>query len=135
MAMMSLTNYSQAYQTEIGDGTFIFVQTIVRNSDDQIVVYLESSKFTYLNLERLGTFLDSEASPDDSIVTIDEKDYQVIRRVHRQMLLNEDLVASTKLSDTLDGNPILLARFAHDGYNVIPGDTLESIWTFIRPVF
>ena len=135
LAIISLTNYTQAYQTEIGDGLFIFVQTTIRNSDGQLVTYLESSKFTDLNLKLLGPFLDFEATRgDDPIVTINGEEYQVIRRVQSKTFPRDDLVASTILSDTVDGKLTMLARFAHDGYPVSPGDTLESMWTFIRPV-
>jgi len=134
LVMISLTNYTQAYQTDIEDGLFIFVQTTIRNSDGQLVTYLESSKFTDLNLEKLGPFLDFEASRgNDPIVTINEKEYQVIRRVQSKTFSSGDLVASTILSDTIDGKLTMLARFAHDGYPVSAGDTLESMWTFIRP--
>ena len=132
---ISLTNYTQAYQTDIEDGNFIFVQTTVRNSDGQLIVYLESTKFTDLNLELLGPFLDFEASRgNDPIVTINEEEYQVIRRVQSKTFERDDLVASTILSNTVDGKLAMLARFAHDGYPVSSGDTLESMWTFIRPV-
>jgi hypothetical protein len=132
--VVSTTNYSQAYQTEIDKGLFIFVQTTVRNSDGQLVVYLESSKFTDLNLELLGPFLDFESTRgNDPIVTINGEEYQVIRRVQSKTFERDDLVASTILSNSVDGKPIMLARFAHDGYPVSPGDTLESMWTFIRP--
>ena len=135
LVIISLTNYSQAYQTEIGDGLFIFVQTTVRNSDGQLVAYLESSKFTHLELEELELFLDFEASRgNDPIVTINEEEYQVIRRVQSKTFGFEDLVASTMLSNSDEGKITLLARFAHDGYPVSSGDTLESIWTFVRPV-
>jgi len=134
LVIISLTNYSQAYQTEFEDGLFIFVQTTVRNSDGQLVTYLESSKFTDINLELLGPFLDFEASRgNDPIVTINGEEYQVIRRVQSKTFPREDLVASTILSDMVDGQLKMLARFAHDGYLVSPGDTLESMWTFIRP--
>ncbi len=134
LVIISLTNYSQAYQTDIKDGLFIFVQTTVRNSDGQLVTYLESSKFTDLKLELLGPFLDFEAlRGNDPIVTINEEEYQVIRRVQSKTFPRDDLVASTILSDTIDGKLTMLARFAHDGYPVSPGDTLESMWTFIRP--
>ncbi len=134
LVIISLTNYSQAYQTDIKDGLFIFVQTTVRNSDGQLITYLESSKFTDLNLELLGSFLDYEASRgNDPIVTINGEEYQVIRRVQSKTFPSDDLVASTILSDTVDGKLSMLARFAHDGYPVSPGDTLESMWTFIRP--
>ena len=134
LIVISATNYSQAYQTDIDKGLLIFVQTTIRNSDGQLVTYLESSKFTDLNLELIGPFLDFEASRgNDPIVTINEKEYQVIRRVQSKTFPMEDLVASTILSDTIDGKLTMLARFAHDGYPVSQGDTLESMWTFIRP--
>jgi len=134
LVIISLTNYSQAYQTDIEDGLFIFVQSTIRNSDGQLVTYLESSKFTDLNLELLGPFLDFEATRgNDPIVTINGEEYQVIRRVQSKTFPRDDLVASTILSDTVDGKLTMLARFAHDGYPVSAGDTLESMWTFIRP--
>ena len=122
-------------QTEIGNHIFIFVQTTVRNSDGQLVVYLESTKFSDLDLLALESFLDFEVSRgSDPIITIDGQNYQVIRRVQSQTFDSEDLVASTILSDNVAEKPVLIARFAHDGYSVIPGDTLESMWTFVRPV-
>ena len=117
------------------DDIFIFVQTTVRNSDGQLVVYLESSKFTDIKMSELESFLDFEAlQGKDPTIKIDKQQYQVIRRVQTQTFDSEDLVASTILSDNVNGTHVLLARFAHDGYNVIPGDTMESMWTFIRPL-
>ena len=135
LVVFSSINYTSAYQTDLKDGLFIFVQTTIRNSDGQLVTYLESSKFTDLNLEKLGPFLDFEASRgNDPIITIDGTEYQVIRRVQSKTFVSEDLVASTILSDNQEGKLTMLARFAHDGYPVTQGDTLESMWTFIRPV-
>ena len=135
LVMISATNSSQAIETDINKGIFIFVQTTVRNSDGQLVVYLESSKFTDLNLELLGPFLDFEATRgNDPVITLDGEEYQVIRRVQSKTFTSEDLVASTILSDNMDGELVMLARFAHDGYPVSKGDILESMWTFIRPV-
>jgi len=123
------------YQTELGDNMFIFVQSIVRNSDGVLVAYLESTKFTNLNLSGLKSFLDIEVSRGiGPVITIDGQNFQVIRRVQSQSFDSERLVASTVLYDKIDDNPTILARFAHDGYYVESGDTLESMWTFIRPV-
>lgn len=126
---------SFANPPEIENDIFILVQTSVRNSDGQLVVYLESSKFTEINNTALKSFLDFEASRGtDPIMTIDGENYQIIRRVQTQIFDSDGLVASTVLSDNIDGKPILLARFAHDGYPRVSGDSMESIWTFIRPV-
>jgi len=130
-----ISNSFGAYQSELGDDIFIFVQNTLRNSDGVLVAYLESSKLTDLNKPALESSLDFEASSgNDPIITIDEQNYQVIRRVQSHSFDSEGLVASTILSDTIDGKNTVLARFAHDGYPVISGDTLESMWTFVRPV-
>ncbi len=136
LGIFSLVDTSFAsFPTQIGDDIFIFVQTSLRNSDGQLITYLESSKFTNVNPPALDSFLDFEASRgNDPIVTIDDQQYQIIRRVQTQLFDSKELVASTNLYDNLDGDLLLLARFAHDGYTTIPGDTLESMWTFIRPV-
>ena len=124
-----------AYQTELGDDIFIFVQSTVRNSNGTLVAYLESSKFTDLNMSEMKSFLDFEATQgNDPIIIMDEKKYQVIRRGQSQTFSIDGLVASTMLSDSIDGKPTVLARFAHDGYPVEPGDTLKSMWTFVRIV-
>ena len=133
--LFPLGNAFGSYQTELGDDIFVFVQSTIRNSDGTLVVYLESSKFTHLNLPALQSFLDFEASRgNDPIVSIDEENYQVIQRAQSYSFDSEGLVASTVLYDNVDGKTIALARFAHDGYPVIYGDTLKSIWTFVRPV-
>ena len=135
LLLLPIGNSFGAYQTQLGDNTFIFVQSTIRNSDGTLIAYLESTKFTSLNLPLLESFLDFEASHgSDSIVTIDGKNYQVIRRVQSQSFSSDGLVASTILSDIIDDKPIMLARFVHDGYPVIFGDTLESMWTFVRSV-
>ena len=91
LVVVSLTVQSHAVQTNIEKGLFIFVQTTVRDSDGRLVAYLESSKFTDLNLRLLGPFLDFEASRgNDPIITIDGEDYQVIRRVQSKTFTSED---------------------------------------------
>jgi hypothetical protein len=123
------------YQTELGDDLFIFVQSTIRNSDGTLIAYLESTKFTDLNRLRLESFLDTEASRGgDPIIILDGQNYQVIRRVQSSSFDSDGLVASTILSYKIDGKQTALARFAHDGYPVQSGDTLKSMWTFIRPV-
>ena len=135
LLLIPFSNSFGATQTELGDDLFIFVQSTIRNSDGTLVAYLESSKFTDLNLSGMKTFLNFEATRgNDPVIILDGEKYQVIRRVQSHSFDSEGLVASTILSDTIDDKPTILARFAHDGYPVESGDTLESMWTFVRSV-
>lgn len=125
---------SFAYETHPGDEMFIMVQTSLRNSDGQLITYLESTKFSYLNIPALKPFLDVEASTGNNpIISIDGERFQVIRRAQEILVYSDSVIASTTLSDKKN-EIVLLARFAHDGYPVTKGDVIESIWTFVRPV-
>ncbi len=123
------------YQTDIDDGMFVLVQTTVRNSDGVLTSYLESSKFTTINIPALQSLLDLEASRGSApIISIDGQPYQVIRRAQEQTFAANDVIASTNLHDNVEGKRVHIARFSHDGYPVSPGDTMQSIWTFVRAV-
>ncbi len=76
---ISFASFSYAQtQTSLEKGIFISVQSELRNSNGQLITFLESSKFTDLNLPSLYNFLDFEASlGNDPVVTIDGKNYQV----------------------------------------------------------
>ncbi len=138
LILLPLLAFSPAFsqhQTGMDDGIFILVQSTVRNPDGVLVSYLESSKFTSLNIPELQSLLDFEASRGAApIVSIDGQSYQVIRRAQEKTFTDNNVIASTNLHNNVDGQRIHIARFAHDGYPVSPGDTLESIWTFVRPV-
>jgi len=133
---ISFTSFSYAQtQTSIDDGLYISVQSELRNSNGQLISFLESSKFTDIDVSALYNFLDFEASVgNDPTVLIDGKEFQIIQRTTVLTFDSENVIGSTYLSDNLDGQEIPLARFAHDGLPVIPGDTLHSTWTFVRLV-
>ncbi len=134
LLLISFTSLSFAQtQTSLDDGLYINVQSELRNSNGQLVSFLESSKFTDLDVHSLYNFLDFEVSVgDDPIVIIDGKKFQIIQRTTILTFDSENVIGSTNLSDNLDGQEIHLARFAHDGLPVVPGDTLQSTWTFVR---
>jgi len=112
---------------------FIYVQTLIRNSEGQLVTYLGSSSFTNLDINALKILLDTEVSEDDPIVTINDKKFQIIKREMTLPQQKENGIASTLLYHTKDGKTSLVARFAHDGYRIIEGDIVKSVWTFIIP--
>ena len=130
-------SYAQSQSSKIPIpeyGVFIFVQTIVQNSEGQIVTYLASDKFTDVNTESLNFLLDSLATENDPIVSIGDNKYQIIKRKQTIDYEKKNVIASTII--TQNQNDVLkqVARFAHDGYPIVEGDRVVSIWTFIRPV-
>ena len=130
----SYAQSSQKNQLTSNSDTFIFVQTIVENSEGQIVTYLTSHKFTFLDSKLLDSLLESEASENDPIIDIENKKYQLIQRKITVDYNKENVIASTILGTAKFENIIPVARFAHDGYPILDGEKVRSIWTFLRPI-
>ena len=126
---------SQSSQILLPDyGVFIFVQTIVENSEGQLVTYLASDKFTDIDQQGLNSLLDADASENDPVINIEGKKFQIIQRQLNIIYDRENVISSTIMAHTQNGSLKMVARFAHDGYPILPGEKVTSIWTFIRPV-
>jgi len=127
---------AQLIQTDIvsESETFVFVQTLLENSDGQVVTYLTSDKFTDLNTAALEKLLDKEVSENDPTIEINGEKFQVIKRKLSITYDKENVIASTILADSDEGALTTVARFAHDGYPIKSDDKVHSIWTFLRPV-
>lgn len=136
----SFTSYSYGQssplQTDLvsESETFVFVQTFLKNSNGQLITYLTSDKFTDINSNALEQLLDAEVSENDPIVTIAGQDYQLIKRKLSITYDKQNVIASTILATTTDDSLTTVARFAHDGYPIVPNDVVHSIWTFLRPI-
>ena len=141
ISILSLTSYSYAQFQSFQPGyqseelkTFIFVQTFLRNSNGQLITYLGSDQFTDIDVVALEALLTLEDTEKDPIITLNGKQYKVIKRGLTIPQERENVIASTILASTLGGETTWIARFAHDGYPIIEGDQVTTIWTFIRPI-
>ena len=139
ISIFSITNNSYSQLDEEKNflsktETFIFVQTFVENSDEQLVTYLTSDKLSDLNKRELENLLEAEVTEKDPIVTIEGQKYQVIKRKQTISHDKENVIASTMLAYSQNDALKTVARFAHDGYPIIPGDKVQSVWTFLKPI-
>jgi len=91
---------------------FIFVQTIVEDSNGILVTYLTSDKFTDINDDTINTLLDSEVSENDPIMTISGKKFQVINRKLSIDYDRDNVIASTMLGYTPEETTYIAAIFA-----------------------
>jgi len=138
--VVSFSSYSYAQSTPVQTelvsefDTFVFVQTLLENSDGKVVTYLTSDKFTDLNTVALEKLLEKEVSEKDPIIEINGEKFQVIKRKLSITYDKENVIASTILADSHEGALTTVARFAHDGYPIVEGDNVHSIWTFLKPV-
>ncbi len=127
-------SYAQNLPVSNND-VYIFVQTFVRNSDGILVHYFENDKFTDKNLAAIDVLLDREVARGNApTYEIDGKTFQLIQRSKVLKIDSYQLVASTNLEDSTNPISNLLARYAHDGFFLAPGDETTQLWTFFREI-
>ena len=128
----SLTANSYAKSSNNSPPFIVFVQTQVRNSDGQIVAYLESNKIFVAEPERLQKMLD--VLPVKSTFTRGEQEFEIIQIVIEAPVKEPNAIARTTLGTVIDGKQVSLVYYTHDGFLIVPGDTITSAWSVIRPV-
>ena len=131
VVFVSLIGNSYAQSFEQTRSIFIFVQTQIRNSDGQLVAYLEENKVFIPNLDLLNIYLDTQ-SPQQTFVKAGQK-YDLIHLEFPQKISGYDVISKTAFGIVVDNKQVMMAYSDHDGYPLVSGDTVTSIWTIIRP--
>jgi hypothetical protein len=133
ITMIALSAF--AIPVAFADTPYIFVQIIHRDSDGNLISYLQSDKMTSVDLPSLDFLLDHESSiKQDPIYEIDGKKLQVITRQFTDTFDSQNLYASTELLVNMNSIEVMSVRFLHDGFRVTPGDTVTTVWSFSRLV-
>tara|TARA_B100001142_G_C14154538_1_gene585916 strand:- start:281 stop:724 length:444 start_codon:yes stop_codon:yes gene_type:complete len=121
------------FETSIQEGQiYIIVQIEIRDSNENLVGYIETDRITVQNLESLSIILDdmSKNSENTKIMNIDDKKYQVITGVGNANYVSDTTVSLSAITD--DGQTIVYANY--DGFPIRTGDIVITTWTMIRLV-
>ena len=114
---------------------YVFVQIIPKDPDGNVLGLFQLDKVTRLNHSALDDILDFEFSPNkDSVYQLDDKKIQVIIRENIENYTNSQMVSHTSLTENTENGTEEVVRFAHDGYMVSPGDSVTTIWYFVRTI-
>jgi len=114
---------------------YIFVQIIHRDSDGNLLAYLQSDKMNSIDLPALNFLLDHESSlKQDPIYEIDGKKHQVITRQFVETYDSQNILGNTQLLVDMNNIEVMTVQFIHDGFRVASGDTVTTVWSFARLV-
>ena len=113
-----------------------FVQIIHRDSNGNLLAYIESDKITIMHNDAMIELMDMQSSiGTDPVYDINGNNVEVIIRQQITEIETTTLSTDTKLVSTVkdkDGNKIIILRVVHDGYMAYPGDTVTTYWNFAR---
>jgi hypothetical protein len=121
--------------TASAETPYVFIQIIPKDLNGNMLGLFQLDKITRLNYSALDSLLDSEFSPNnDSIYQLDDKKIQVIIRENTDNYTSSQMVSHTSLMANTENGTEEAIRFAHDGYMVSPGDSVTTIWYFVRTI-
>ena len=120
------------FETSIEESQiYIIVQIEIRDSNENLVGYIETDQITVLNFEELSLILDDmSTNPENTkILSINDKKYEVITGVGNAEYVSDTTVSLSGITN--DGESLVYANYS--GFPVRSGDLVLTTWTIIRP--
>ncbi len=106
----------------------VSLQLQLRNSDGQLVTYIEPTTMYIANIEMVHEFLDTKENKK-----IIEKDGEMFEVIQYEQTARFDKTAQYATYGMWYQNDYVLL-FRHDGYLTAPGDTLDAFWKITRTI-
>jgi len=131
LSSILVTGYAQNDEDK-KNSTFdviLYAQFEYRDSNGQLFAYFEEDDPFIPDVEALNNFLDT--APEQ--ITKNVKGFEIITTQGTIKYDKSTTSSKTTLGDIVEGRHVVYAVADHDGYPVIPGDTLKTTWTAIRP--
>jgi len=106
----------------------VSLQLQLRNSEGQLITYIEPTTMYIINIFWVHQFLDTIENK-----TIIEKDGQMVELIQYEQTARFSKVGQYATYGMVhNGNYVI--TFRHDGYLSSPGDTLDVSWKIIRTI-
>jgi len=106
----------------------LYTQFEYRDSNGQLFAYTQEFNPFIQDMDALNNFLDTAPKQ----ITKKVGKYEVITTQGTIKYDRTTTSSKTTLGDMVEGKYVIYAVADHDGYPVIPGDTLTTTWTAIR---
>jgi len=114
---------------------FIFIQITLRNSDGELVTYMESDKLINIDRKIINDSLDHiSSSVKIPIFELNDVKFQVFIIETITEFDSSTMYANAYYNVTIDEQTYSAAKFRFDSYLTSPGDESTVIWTIARAV-
>ena len=133
-SIFSSEAFAQTSQPE--DNIFtIFVQVTLRNSDGDLVTYMESNKLVNVDKKIINDSLDHLSSYIEiPIFELNDTKFQVFIIETTTEFDSNTMYANAFYDVTIDEQTYSAAKFQFDGFLTSPGDESTAVWTIARLV-
>ncbi len=132
LSVFSSEAFAQIPQPE-DDIFFMFVQVTLRNSDGNLVTYMESNKLFDVDKKIINDSLDHfSSSMEIPIFELNDTKFQVFIIESMTEFDSSTMFANAYYNVTIDDRTYSAARFQFDSFLTSPGDEVTAVWTIAR---
>ena len=120
------------FQTSIEeDQIYIIVQIEIRDSNENLVGYIETDQIRVLHFEELSLILDDmSTNPENTeLMIINDKKYQVITGIGDAQYTSDTSVSLSGITN--DNETLIYANYG--GFPIRAGDLVYTTWTMVSP--
>ena len=133
-SVFSSEAFAQISQPE-NDIFSIFLQVTLRNSDGQLITYLESQKFFDVDNKMINNSLDHfSSSTEIPVFQLNDIKFQVFIIETYTEFDSNTMFGNAYYDVTIDDQTYSAARFQFDSFLTSPGDEVTAVWTIARLV-
>jgi len=125
--VVTYAQIDEGHETSTYD-VVLYTQFEYRDSNGQLFAYTQEFNPFIQDMDALNNFLDTAPKQ----ITKNVGKYEVITTQGTIKYDRTTTSSKTTLGDMVEGKYVIYAVADHDGYPVIPGDTLTTTWTAIR---
>ncbi len=125
------------YLIEDNPKFYAFIQIIHRDSNGNLLAFIESDKISTFDNVTLNELIDYEISQGmDPVYEVNQNKFEVIVRQQvteiETITLSTDSRLITEAETGYKADEIITLRIIHDGYMAFPGDTITTYWNLVR---
>jgi len=132
LSVFSSEAFAQMPQAE-NNIFFMFVQVTLRNSDGNLVTYMESNKLFDVDKKIINDSLDHfSSSMEIPIFELNDAKFQVFIIESMTEFDSSTMFANAYYNVTIDDRTYSAARFQFDSFLTSPGDEVTAVWTIAR---
>jgi len=132
LSVFSSEAFAQMPQAE-NNIFFMFVQVTLRNSDGNLVTYMESNKLFDVDKKIINDSLDHfSSSMEIPIFELNDTKFQVFIIESMTEFDSSTMFANAYYNVTIDDRTYSAARFQFDSFLTSPGDEVTAVWTIAR---
>jgi len=127
--------FAQTQEEVEADFPFAYTQSVVRNSDGQLIVYQENYSPRVSNPQIFLQFLEEQVESGNAEIIVFDTGIELLNMYQletSEVFEFDQLRAWDNLVGKMDGESYNLAIIFHEGYQVSEGDVLTITWSFVR---